>query len=181
MFSRVRLARRWAAAARVSILLIVAFVYSSSAVAATITYTNRATFEATLGTKVTDDYSSAGYNPDNNVNTFDLLSNAAMSAVLGETDYTTTGFPNFNIVADQDTNARYCAGCNGSFLLGFTTTSVGTASGVFGAGFDIRLNSSTLPYTAFVTFGDATTANFTLPFQTFGAPPSFFSLDYLPN
>ncbi len=120
MLSRVRLARRWAAAARVSMPLIVAFVYSSSALAATTTYTNRAAFEATLGTKVTDDYSSAGYNPDNDVNSFDVLSNAVMSAVLGETDYTTTGLVDRNIILNQATNPLYCAGCDGSYLVGFS-------------------------------------------------------------
>ena len=58
----------------------------------------------------------------------------------------------------------YCAGCNGSFRLTFTSTSVGTASGVFGVGMDIISNSpSTSPYTAFVTFGDNSTQDFLLP------------------
>ena len=78
-----------------------------------------------------------------------------MSAVLGETDYSSTGFDNLNIVTQE----AYCSGCNGSFNLSFTTTSIGTSSGVFGVGFTILNNDSTLPYDAFITFGDSSTLN----------------------
>jgi MYXO-CTERM domain-containing protein len=93
-----------------------------------------------------------------------------MSSVLGETDYQTTGFSNLNIIFNQASDARYCAGCNGSFRLTFTSTSVGTASGVYGAGFDIEHNSAT-DYFAFITYGDNTTDNINLP-----ANASFFGV-----
>ena len=128
---------------------------SSVASAGYVTYTTRTDFAATLGASVTDDYSNAGYQFIN--------SNAAMNAVLGETDYRTTGFQNLNIVQGNDT---YCAGCNGSFELSFTTTSVGDADGVFGVGLDITGNSPQLPYWAHVTLGDGTLADFALPTGT---------------
>lgn len=88
-----------------------------------------------------------------------------MSAVLGETNYQSTGFNNNNLVFSQ----FYCAGCNGSFKLDFTSTSLSTTSGVFGVALDI-LGNSFLPYTAFITFGDNTTSNIAL------AGVSFFGI-----
>ncbi len=115
------------------------------------TYSSRPPFEALLGSSITDDYSSAGY--------LWIQSNAAMSAVFGETVYQSTGFNNLDIVV----GGTYCAGCNGSFLLSFAGTSVATAGvGVFGVGFDLY-NSTELPYTAFVTFGDGSSTNIALP------------------
>ena len=66
------------------------------------------------GSIVIDDYANPGY--------VFIQSDAIMSAVLGETDYRTTGFNNLNIVS----GGRYCAGCNGSFELSFATTSAGS-------------------------------------------------------
>lgn len=92
-----------------------------------------------------------------------------MSAVLGQTTYVTTGFPNHNLVNHAGTaSADYCAGCNGSFSLGFTSTTVGNSSGVFGVGFDVLAASP--DEFAFVTFGDASTANYSL------SPTSFFGI-----
>jgi PEP-CTERM motif len=132
---------------------------STSASAATTLYSNRGSFLSALGAQVTDSYSPAqGYAPG-----FSILSNAAMSAVFGETDYETTGFSNLNIVGGAGP-ATYCAGCNGSFRLTFTSTSVGTASGVFGAGADILFHGASLqgPYTALVNFGDSSSAVYAL-------------------
>ena len=151
--------RRWAAVGWVSIPIIVAFMYSTSASAVTTTYNDRTTFEATLNTMVTDDYSSAGYDVNNDVNSIDILSDAEMSAVCGETDYTATGFSNINIISNQAQDPKYCAGCNGSFLLGFTTTSVGNGTGVFGVGFEYFNTSANELYHAFVTFGDSSTVD----------------------
>ncbi|USG63186.1 hypothetical protein NBZ79_09380 [Sneathiella marina] len=145
----------------------------TSAVAAT-TYTDRSLFEPTLGTSVTDDYSNAGYGRPP-IATSNRFTNEEMSDVLGETEYTATsiGYPiNSNSVfgVNSGNGQAYCAGCNGSFNLGFTSTSVGTSDGVFGVGFDF-LNLEDPFYTAFVTFGDGTTANYALPqsnsFQNF--------------
>lgn len=128
-----------------SLTVILSAAVASTAFAAPTLYNSRATFQSQLVASVTDDYSNAGYAF---VNT-----NAAMSAVLGETEYTSTGFANHNIVSSQ----AYCAGCNGSFLLDFTATSVGSASGVFGVGIDVLGNDPSLSYHALVTYGDNTT------------------------
>jgi hypothetical protein len=137
--------------------------------AATI-YSDGPTFLAQLGTSVTDNYQSPGYynaaaseNPGtctSGLGGVCEFSNTAMDAVLGETQYVTTGFANHNLIASPGTpDAAYCAGCNGSFNLIFTSTTVGTSSGVFGAGFDFSLTT----YYAYVTFGDGSTANYALP------------------
>src|SRR6476659_3821144 len=60
----------------------------------------------------------------------------------------------------------YCAGCNGSFILDFRHTSVGTSKGVYGVGFDFVNNGPPLyspQYTAFITFGDKSSVNELLP------------------
>lgn len=115
-------------------------------------YADRAAFVAAAGPPlVTDDYANAGY--------VFIQNDAAMSAVFGQTTYTSTGFTNHNIVS----GAAYCAGCNGSFRLGFQNTTVGTNAGVFGAGLDINYNATNLRYHAFITFGDDTTTDVALP------------------
>lgn len=139
--------------------------------AGTTIYTDRPSFEASLGASVIDDYSNSGY-------TF-LQSNAVMSSVLGETDYASTGFlPNeINIVSQAE--FYYCAGCNGSFILSFTTTSVGTADGVFGVGFEFYNGLGSLEpiYHAFATFGDGSQQNIPLPFALLFFPfDTFFGI-----
>ena len=126
---------------------------SASAQATVITYGNRAAFEANPGTIISDDYENAGYGS--------LQSDAQMSAVVGETQYTATGHSNVNIVFSTGSNILYCAGCNGSFRLDFSSTSVSGAGGVFGVGFDY-FNSQFPLYHAFVTFVDNTTVDFAL-------------------
>ena len=125
---------------------------SSTAQAATPTfYNNQAAFTAAIPNSVTDPYSNPGY--------VFVQNNVAMSAVLGETDYFTTGHQNNNIVS----GGVYCAGCNGSFRLTFTSTTVGTAAGVNGVGMTIPFHSQGLPYFAFIKFADGTTQNIALP------------------
>ncbi|MCH9686988.1 MAG: hypothetical protein K0V04_36470, partial [Deltaproteobacteria bacterium] len=136
---------------------------AGSANAATPTYyADLATFQADITTTVTDDYSNPGY-------AF-IQNNAAMSAVVGETDYMSTGFNDLNIVS----NGQYCAGCNGSFELSFLTTTVGNAAGVNGVGMLIPSHDQGTPYFAFITFADGTTENIALPpagsFWGVGAP-----------
>jgi hypothetical protein len=126
-------------------------------------FSDRAVFEGELGTRVLDDYSNPGYlvNENPQYPVLHVLDDAAMSAVLGETAYTATQFSNVNIVLSQaGQESRYCAGCNGTFRLGFGATSVSDANGVFGAGFDVfRLVNNSVhtehPH-AFVTFADGT-------------------------
>ena len=126
-------------------------------------YTDRASFESHLGTIILDDFEAEGYlhGDVSDGDNLDIHTNAHMSGILGETDYFTTGFNNWNFIVARAPGHRYCAGCNGSFRWSFTTTSVGSDSGVYGVGFDIFSNS--LPYHAFVTFGDDSTLDVALP------------------
>lgn len=111
---------------------------------------DRAAFEASLGASVNDDYENASY--------MFVQSDSVMSGVLGETQYNTTGHSNNNLVFESGGEHYYCAGCNGSFLLDFTNTSVGTSDGVFGVGFDFFNQSSPLYY-ALVSYGDGSIEN----------------------
>ena len=97
--------------------------------AATTVYSDQATFAAQLASSITDNYENPGY-------AF-FQSDAQMTAVLGETSYTATGFANVDIVNPIGSNHFYCAGCNGSFKLGFADTSVSAGGGVYGVGFDL--------------------------------------------
>lgn len=140
------------------------FCLSQAAMAATTTYADQASFDAAVGTSITDDYENSGYTL--------VQSNADMSAVLGETSYTSTGFlpSEINLVTSSSGNNYYCAGCNGSFTLDFTSTSVGTSDGVYGVSFDF-FNQRNPFYTAFVTYGDGSTENIQLDevdFPAFG-------------
>lgn len=143
---------------------------TSPAEASTTIYTDRTSFEASLGASVTDDYSNPGYSF--------IQSNASMSKVRGETAYASTGFlPNEINIVDQG-YFYYCGGCNGSFILSFTTTSVGTSDGVFGVGFEFynaSLGSSPdLLYNAFITFGDNNQQNIPLQFAVLFFPFNTF-------
>lgn len=135
--------------------VIMTLALATSSVNATVLYNDRTTFDGMLGSSVTDDYENAAYDYIN--------TDAAMSAVLGETVYQSTGFTDLNIVTDNTSGDNaYCSGCNGSFLLDFTSTSVGSASGVFGVGFDVHSSQNVFGTTAFVTFGDGSTVNYAL-------------------
>jgi hypothetical protein len=94
-----------------------------------------------------------------------------MSAVLGETDYRSTGFANLNLVP----GGYYCAGCNGSFELSFGTTSVTSGNGVFGVGFNF-FNQGSPSYDARVTFGDGATQLYALGFASFPISTSFWGI-----
>ena len=116
-------------------------------------YGSSAGFTAAVGTQVVDGYDSPPYDAG-----WNLYNDVTMSAFLGETDYQTTGFTNWNIVS----GGTYCAGCNGSFRLIFTSTSVTSGGAVYGVGVDVATN--TVPfYVAFITYGDATTQDVTMP------------------
>jgi hypothetical protein len=121
---------------------------------------DRTAFQSQLATFLIDDYSDPGYQRDSPIT---ILSNAEMSNVFGETQYMSTGFDNLNIITNNN-NGTYCTGCNGSFLLDFTKTSVGSTLGVFGAGFDITAGTD---YFAHVTFGDNSTQDFSLAGRSF--------------
>lgn len=149
-----------------SLLGLSIFAMASTNIAnAAIIFSDRTAFEATLGTFIVDDYSNPGYAAGDiqDLPTLDRHSDANMSAILGETSYTSTSFA--SLIAGQSTgDPAYCTGCNGSFLLDFTSTSVGSALGVFGVGLDVLVERQGVFGTiAFVTFGDGTTGNFAIP------------------
>lgn len=146
--------------------------FSMSAHAAAITYADRTSFAAQLLTSDTGTFSRSVYNAGDNPSPgrgIQNYSNAGMSAVRGETDFTSTGFGReVNYVLGTDSNASnraYCGGCNGSFVLGFTTTSLGMGLGIGGVGLDILFNSTleSNRHSAFVTFGDGSMQTCALP------------------
>lgn len=136
------------------------FAYVSMPIQATTIYANRTNFESHLSTIVIDGYDHTGYTmgDQDDFLYLDRHSDAHMSSILGETRYTATGWTNVNLIVTQDVDALYCAGCNGSFLLDFTSTSVGDNSGVYGVGIDIFEHVGS--YYAFVTFGDNSFENY---------------------
>lgn len=124
----------------------------SASTFASVLYTDWTSFNSALDSIVVDNYENGGY--------VFVQNDASMSNVLGETNYTTTGFSNNDIVwSNTPGNHMYCAGCNGSFLLDFTSTSVSGANGVYGVGFDY-FNAGNPGYTALVTYGNGSTENF---------------------
>jgi hypothetical protein len=135
-----------------------------------ITFGSRVLFDLATGAQIVDTYSAAGYTQGDFIDgdTTDIFTDAGMSAVFNETQYMSTGFSDWNFVEQQDEDANYCAGCNGSFRLGFTNTSIGNANGVYGVGFDYLYVDG---YSAFVTFGDNSTASY-----TFTGTDGFFGL-----
>ena len=139
-------------------------IVNQSAHALTV-HSSRSAFEALLETSITDDYQSYVSGSSATSTSFD---DTTMSAIFGETKYTATGWSDFSHIADYNLivrrdggDYRYCAGCNGSFELDFTSTSIGISSGVFGAGFDIAALNPT-SYFAYAIFGDGSTQSFDL-------------------
>jgi hypothetical protein len=147
-------------------------------------YPDRASFLAAVGPSMTDDYSAYGA-PGSSVQ----LSDAEMSAVLGETAYEAISFPDLNVVAPfGDGGPSYCAGCNGNFRLSFDNTSFSVGGGVFGVGVTILLHTSrhsargdvipgdtVLPGTVLVEFKNGKVLAVTIPADVgFFGPDIFF-------
>lgn len=164
------------------IVLTSAVFLSLKASAALITYGDRAAFESNFSFSILDDYQHKGYTSGDisNQPVSSEFSDIAMSAVVGETTYRSTTFDNSNRVSLYWTvtdNRYYCAGCNGSFELGFSDTSVSTASGVNYVGFDIAGNYDWGPFFAFMTFGDGSTQSLALPlFSGSGEASTFWGV-----
>ncbi len=119
--------------------------------AATTLFSNRASFTAAVGALFTDTYESdLGYPvaPQE-------LNDAAMSAVVGQTRYETTGIPGNNLLLGIAGGAGYCSGCQGSFTLHFDNTDFGVG-GVFGVALDLVANA-VRPFSSLITFGDGST------------------------
>lgn len=171
---------RSAAAAIASVL-----IASSSASAATILYSSQSSFLAAVGTSITDDYSNAGYVRSFGPNPPNFMSDAYMTSVLNQTTYKDTKIPlnNNEVIGPLNGtgNPYYCAGCNGSFDLGFKSTTLTTGGGVFGVSFNYR--DGGLPgapnnplFDVLVTFGDGSTTDYTVPQS---APPgAAFATDF---
>jgi hypothetical protein len=136
-------------------LLIFGAFCATSSNAATAVYSSSVAFNAAVTDVIIDDYENPGY--------LFSQSDADMTAVVGQTSYTSTGFNNLNIVFGiGDGQHSYCAGCNGSFRLGFLSTSISNANGVGGVGADYFANDLPPSFTAFVTFGDGSTSDYAL-------------------
>jgi hypothetical protein len=134
-------------------------VLSSWASAAVIS-DSRSSFIAGLGNYLVDTYEDPGYTTGDRFNTsfLDGFSNNAMNAVFDETRYTPTGFSNLNLIVGTS-NHIYCAGCNGSFLLDFTQTSLTQNGGLTAVGFDFGKSSG---FFANVTYANGSEANYQL-------------------
>tara|TARA_R110001583_G_C5666243_1_gene410208 strand:- start:5599 stop:6360 length:762 start_codon:yes stop_codon:yes gene_type:complete len=145
------------------------FLLSTPAYTSVISFDDRALFEGSIRTMIVDDYQDAAYRHGdiNDFPTNDRFSDQRMSEIFSETSYTTPNGEN-NATATYvgySDDRYYCGGCNGSFELGFMDTSISNSLGVSAVGLDIGGNYGFHPYTAFVTFGDDSKANFSLPLE----------------
>lgn len=140
--------------------LVLGVSLSASTVFASVISTNRVDFSAGLSAYIVDDYENPNYRHGDRIDapTLDAFSDAAMTHVVGETSYKTTGFANLNLMVGS-TDHHYCAGCNGSFLLDFSSTSLTQGSGVSAVGFDFFKSSA---YFATVSYGNGAIDNFQL-------------------
>ena len=147
-------------------------IANNQALASSVIFGDRASFEDGLGFLITDTYDQVvnGYQ-----NT--LYTDSEMSNVIGETTYTTTFYTADNTSLgkthnvedlDGDSDREYRSGDRfGSFGLDFTETSLteelnGNKLGVFGVGFNIEWSNSKSSTTAYVTYGNNTNQNFEL-------------------
>ena len=176
---------------RISVFLsfLWAFAFAGAIQAKPILYTDRSAFLAAVGTSITDGYTDPGY--AQSANEQGVLTDAQMSAVLGETTYRAITFPNLNLAGDvyaYGDGSNYCAGCNGNFQLGFEGTSLTVGHGIFGVGLDIVLHTSrhssigdvipgeeSLPGTILIEFGNRKVETYTVPPDVgFFVPEVFF-------
>lgn len=126
-------------------------------------FADRSNFAAQLKNVITDDYENPAYQFS--------MSNAEMSAVRNETRYVSTAFLNLSLIPEYDVGQHgYCAGCNGSYLMDFSATSIQQTGGVFGVGFDYVSNGA--PATVYVRYVDGTSENIALGTTDWG----FFGL-----
>lgn len=154
------------------ILTTFALLAGPVAVDAATIYADRDSFVAAVGLSITDNFSEYGATSG----TPKVLTDAQMSAVLGQTRFQALTFPNENLVGynfSHATSYEYCAGCNGGFRMYYNATSVSTGGGVYGVGFNVDLNRSPVneigvgppgtPGTLVVAFTDGTSLDVTIP------------------
>lgn len=116
----------------------------TNAHASYVSYADQASFLSAVSNAQTDNFGGD----------FQIISNAAAKAnSAGGVGYTSTGFPDWNIIVSD----HLCWGCNGSGYMDLTGTNVGTANGVYGFSTNFDWNFG---YNAYVTFGDNTTLSF---------------------
>jgi hypothetical protein len=126
-------------------LALFGITFSLSTNAVTI-FSSSMPFLGSVDKTVIDDYQSVGYEHgdigDYPIN--DKFSDTAMSSVFGETQYKATSYPDSGnstgIYVSWSNDRYYCGGCNGSFELNFSNTSVSMNGGVYGVGLDIGSN-----------------------------------------
>jgi hypothetical protein len=185
-----RIAARWTAVTVAA--LAIAVGASTASAAPTTLYQDRASFLSAVGPAITDGYTDPGYAEA--ADTQGVLTDAAMSAVLGQTTYQAITFPNQNQVGDvfiYGDGSKYCSGCNGNFQLGFEETSLTVGHGVFAVALDFVLHTSrtssigdviegqvSLPGTIRVVFGSGAFEDYSIPADVgfFGPGPYFFGI-----
>ena len=140
--------------------LLLGMSLTASSAFASVISTDRASFTSGLSSYLNDDYENPNYRHGDRIDlsSLDAFSDTAMTHVLGETSYKTTGFANLNLMVGT-TNHHYCAGCNGSFLLDFSNTSLSQGNGISAIGFDFFKSSA---YFATVSYSNGSTDNFQL-------------------
>lgn len=163
---------------RMAIAVFLLFTGSASFSASSTVFADRIDFDRVVQSQIIDSYSASTYGWSSNG--YAVLTDAAMSSAFAETTYRVTfprPFPS-NLVGTVylfDTDGAYCAGCNGSFELGFSKTSVSNSGGVFGVGLDIDYSVGN-PLYAFVTFGDGSHRDYLLPTTVAGGPNLFWGI-----
>lgn len=149
-----------------TLLVAVCVASSFNGVNAATVFDDRQAFLQSTGPKLVDNYENPQYQH--------VMSDAAMSAVTGETTYFTYGgnvtdYNNIMYGFGVNGSAAYCSLCYGSFRLTFDSTSLTTGAGVYGVGLRITQNLSTSDrpeyekHAASVVFGDDTVVVYELP------------------
>lgn len=128
------------------------------------TYLSREAWNASVGAQDIDDFTAGGYSTGDVYNdaSFDVHTDANMSAVRGQTRFRGTAYADRSIVFGNS----YCSGCNGSFELAFDGTSLTTGGGVYGVGLVFEFGDSGgrfNGFTAFTTLADGATYNIQTP------------------
>lgn len=150
---------------------------SSLQVGAATIYSDRQSFRSSIGAYLTDDYEHPNYQH--------VMTDAEITAVLGETGYYTYGgnVTDYNNIMPTgfgvDGSQAYCSLCYGNFRLSFGASSLADSGSIFGVGLDITVNSGgqtgSYGYSALVTFGDDSTALLVLPYvaDMYPSPPDY--------
>lgn len=150
-----------------AIASVAVFGLANIANAGVVTYdwNERALFEGQLGQKYTEDFENPAYHSNGDISSssnFQVFSDARMNEISPEIGFRPSNWANRNLIISRDGGDHsYCAGCNGSFELDFTSTSLTQNGGVFGVGLNVMPSSNT-NYFATVLFADNTVLDFAL-------------------